>query len=254
MNLSSIYCESYIRKNLNEDILYYLVSVRPVLKNEYYVSLYTRWVGSENNYEVRKADSIIPTKILDDFKILGYPLGLINNEEELTSLLNIGGHALVNKELLKKNCEEFTKPKIVIGSQYEGYLDYITLESKYKKRFARDIYRMEILERDNFQCRICGSSPDDNVHVRLEIHHIKPWEEGGISISENLITLCAVCHSGIKLIDREVLYKKVGVCFPTNSHLLYNLNNSWNNEQYLRFIRLTSNSVTMRMKTVSNSD
>lgn len=235
------------------DAHYYLVSVRPIQKKEYCISLFTRWVGNEKKHEVREADSIIPTKILDDFKILGYPLGLIDNEKELTTLLNIGGHALVDNALLKKNCEEFTKPKIVIGSQYEGYLDYDSLEPKFKQRFARDIYRMKIFERDNFQCRICGSSPDDNVHVRLEVHHIKPWEEGGVSIPENLITLCAQCHSGIQFIDREVLYKKVGVCFPTKNHLIYNMNNSWDNEQRSLFVRLISNAVTMRIKAASNS-
>lgn len=50
--------------------------------------------------------------------------------------------------------------------------------------------RLEILERDNFTCRECGSKTDT-----LHIHHCcyikgkQPWE-----YSETLLTLCANCH------------------------------------------------------------
>lgn len=106
---------------------------------------------------------------------------------------------------------------------------------------------MGIFQRDNFRCRICGVSEEDNIHVRLEVHHIKPWEEGGLSDPENLITLCSLCHSGIAMVNREFLYKKIGICFPLEKHELYKLDESWNNDQYYRYAALLSNAITLRV-------
>lgn len=45
--------------------------------------------------------------------------------------------------------------------------------------------RREILERDNHQCRACGSAD------RLHVHHRKP----GVNDGDWLITVCAGCHA-----------------------------------------------------------
>lgn len=50
--------------------------------------------------------------------------------------------------------------------------------------------RLQILERDNWECRLCG----DNKNT-LHVHHLKysgePWDAPG----EYLITYCDICHS-----------------------------------------------------------
>jgi len=65
-------------------------------------------------------------------------------------------------------------------------------------RKIKDDLRIRILERDNFQCVKCGWSQSkwtkDDPRNNLEIHHIKPHSEGGLTILENLITLCNICH------------------------------------------------------------
>lgn len=48
--------------------------------------------------------------------------------------------------------------------------------------------RREVLERDGWRCQSCGS------RVTLEIHHAKRRSAGGNDNSDNLITLCALCH------------------------------------------------------------
>lgn len=48
--------------------------------------------------------------------------------------------------------------------------------------------RERMLERDDEQCRRCGSGTD------LEIHHIRPVSHGGEDTPDNLATLCADCH------------------------------------------------------------
>jgi hypothetical protein len=51
--------------------------------------------------------------------------------------------------------------------------------------------RLEIMQRDNFSCQLCG-----NRHFTLHIHHksykkgFQPWEYE----ASNLITLCEICH------------------------------------------------------------
>jgi hypothetical protein len=137
---------------------------------------------------------------------------------------------------------------VVVNTYDRGFVDYEMFASHQKQRFAKTTHRMSIFERDSFRCRICGASEEDNVHVRLEVHHIKPWEEGGLSEPQNLITLCSICHSGIGIVDREFLYKKIGINFPHENHQLYKFNESWIDDQYFMYRRLLSNAITIRAK------
>ena len=51
--------------------------------------------------------------------------------------------------------------------------------------------RAEVLQRDGWRCQTCGR-PD-----RLQVHHIRSRGRLGDDTDENLITLCADCHSDI---------------------------------------------------------
>ena len=33
--------------------------------------------------------------------------------------------------------------------------------------------------------------------VELYVHHVKPWGEGGLTVEENLVTLCHTCDKGL---------------------------------------------------------
>jgi 5-methylcytosine-specific restriction endonuclease McrA len=46
-----------------------------------------------------------------------------------------------------------------------------------------------ILERDGWRCQQCGSL------INLQVHHSHPRGTQGDDAEENLITLCANCHS-----------------------------------------------------------
>ena len=50
--------------------------------------------------------------------------------------------------------------------------------------------RLEIMQRDGFICRECGTSNNLNVHHIRYINGRKPWEYD----DDNLITLCGSCH------------------------------------------------------------
>ncbi|MFD0837632.1 HNH endonuclease [Williamsia serinedens] len=54
--------------------------------------------------------------------------------------------------------------------------------------------RSEIKQRDNFTCQGCGVSVMVEPHLLLEVDHIIPVSRGGLSVRENLQTLCWRCN------------------------------------------------------------
>jgi flagellar motor component MotA len=54
--------------------------------------------------------------------------------------------------------------------------------------------REKIKIRDNFTCKICGLSIDDEKNLLLEIDHVIPLSKGGITSEDNLQTLCWKCN------------------------------------------------------------
>lgn len=74
-------------------------------------------------------------------------------------------------------------------------------------RKISDMTRVQVLERDNHSCRKCSWNrmkihPGDPRKF-LELHHIKAHAEKGENTSENLITLCNVCHDNIHSLDKN---------------------------------------------------
>lgn len=54
--------------------------------------------------------------------------------------------------------------------------------------------RVTILRRDGYRCRMCGASASDG--AVLHIDHITPVSRDGLTIAENLQTLCQSCNLG----------------------------------------------------------
>ena len=51
--------------------------------------------------------------------------------------------------------------------------------------------RNEVLRRDGWQCQVCGSRQN------LQVHHKQLRSQQGSDDDLNLITLCARCHEGL---------------------------------------------------------
>ncbi|WP_345800955.1 HNH endonuclease signature motif containing protein [Microbacterium sp. AZCO] len=62
--------------------------------------------------------------------------------------------------------------------------------------------RNGIKSRDNYTCLQCGISVAEEPHLLLEVDHIMPVSKGGLSVPENLQTLCWRCNrtKGAKII------------------------------------------------------
>ncbi len=51
--------------------------------------------------------------------------------------------------------------------------------------------RRQVLKRDGWRCQFCGSMEN------LQVHHLEFRCHAGSDTEENLITLCAPCHSQV---------------------------------------------------------
>lgn len=78
--------------------------------------------------------------------------------------------------------------------------DYQLLTARAKRRHTRRKHIpvrvvLQVLRRDSFRCKACGSSDD------LTVDHIVPWIQGGADDASNLQTLCGKCNrrKGAKL-------------------------------------------------------
>lgn len=93
---------------------------------------------------------------------------------------------LYNYSDLKK----FIKRAQEIRKKAESRSDQIRIE----RALMTDSLRYDILKRDGFRCKICGSEPSDG--VKLHVDHIFPVSKGGKTVPNNLQTLCDRCNMG----------------------------------------------------------
>ena len=56
--------------------------------------------------------------------------------------------------------------------------------------------RFLVHRRDRFACVACGRSPATHPGVVLHVDHIVAWSKGGLTVFENLQTLCETCNIG----------------------------------------------------------
>jgi len=56
--------------------------------------------------------------------------------------------------------------------------------------------RYKVFSRDRFKCVKCGNSPSSDINCKLHIDHIIPFSKGGLTMFDNLQTLCENCNLG----------------------------------------------------------
>lgn len=61
--------------------------------------------------------------------------------------------------------------------------------------------RFEVLRRDGYKCQICGATAQDG--AKLHVDHKRARVKGGLTIEENLWTLCETCNLGKSAEDLE---------------------------------------------------
>jgi hypothetical protein len=95
-----------------------------------------------------------------------------------------------------------TKPAEVETEQTPGTSPLRKRTRKARKRRDEDVrqiklgLRYDVLRRDRFRCVTCGRSPATNLGCELHVDHIKPFSMGGLTVIDNLQTLCEQCNLG----------------------------------------------------------
>ncbi len=156
-----------------------------------------RWHVSN---EIRKSNASVKNKILDYFR---------RNPGERITGEELKYLAKDRKEWARRVRELRTEDGWPIVTRNSGRPDlgvgvYVLEEDRQAQEHDRripDPVRVEVLERDQFQCVECGwsrsASRHDDPRTRLELHHEKPHSEGGDNTADNLVTVCNVCHDEI---------------------------------------------------------
>jgi hypothetical protein len=163
---------------------------------------WTGWADAEQRTEVRVPSLVKPEAMVRYWTILEEPYVIVNDECQWFVYFQIGGNAIVDKGIAETYLGDTfrtmrSEPAIQIGGPGGGFVALDLLPKHATQRAPTPRLRMEVLKRDNRRCRICGCCPANDVHIELHVHHIRPWERGGHTHIENLITLCHTCHRGL---------------------------------------------------------
>jgi hypothetical protein len=97
------------------------------------------------------------------------------------------------------NIEPITKPSASKQSVSQKSYDPINRKRIQKNPVGRSIsigLRYNVLKHDNFRCVRCGRSPATDLNCQLHVDHKIPVSKGGLTVSENLQTLCSKCNLG----------------------------------------------------------
>ena len=160
--------------------------------------------------------------IIDDYKkdyeqyIQNVPPYVLENDED--GFYSRLGLAIIDEAILNVEYKfvytsngGMAQRSFTVPMNEENIIELInTLESKLsmealakeQRAMMTTKLRMFIKERDKFTCCQCGNSTNVEPNLLLEIDHIIPIAKGGLTIEENLQTLCWKCNrsKGSKLI------------------------------------------------------
>lgn len=95
--------------------------------------------------------------------------------------------------------QKITKSQFKKGKNHPNYIDgrsYDYAPNRYGDDW--DNIRQLVYRRDNFTCQECGKK-----NMKLDVHHIIPFLDGGSNELDNLISLCRSCHSKITIREKR---------------------------------------------------
>lgn len=175
-------------------------SLRP---NEYVLLCDTQNTGNAERWkqmkEIRNKSCGAKKKILEFLKL--NVLQAVSGEE----LKYVSGDS---KEWARRVRELRTEEGYLIATKMSGnrklppgvymLMDTERQKSSHERNIPKKV-REAVLERDKHSCQNCGWSESsteewDPPRFFLELHHIEVHAKGGENTTENLVTLCNVCH------------------------------------------------------------
>ena len=150
--------------------------------------------GPDKGVELREPVPVCPDRMTRLWEDVGQGWGVVNERAQLIWLFRFGGNALIAEAVAREHLAEFVEPIEVVPNGAVGFRRFDPDAREVRRRRPRPRHRARILQRDGHRCQVCQRQPSNDGDIRLELHHIKPFSTGGLTIDENLITVCNECH------------------------------------------------------------
>ena len=155
-------------------------------------------------------ENIRPSEALEFFALLESPADFLkcrlNRLEQLKDEAEIelakinSEYDFLDKKLsLINNTNNFfdkvSTNQYIIGLKNNIYNTFGDEKEDEKQENVRTISgktRLDVFERDDYRCQMCGRTVDDG--IKLHIDHIVPFSKGGSNEMDNLQVLCHECN------------------------------------------------------------
>ena len=151
--------------------------------------------GPDGEVELREPVPVYPDRMTRLWRNAGQGWVVVNERAQLIWLFRFGGNALIAEEVAREYLAEFVEPIAMVRNGAVGFRRFDSDAREVIRRRPRPWQKKRILHRDGHRCKVCQRQPSDDAGIRLELHHIRPFSMGGLTIDENLITVCNECHA-----------------------------------------------------------
>lgn len=188
-------------KTIGHNVDYYAITLLGVSDGRIHWSAQTHWagwVGGKPGREIREASIVNANRMAEFWTEVGQGYLVVTSVRALVTYLRLGGNVLVSKAIAEKYLHDMVRPQETAFSGFAGFKCAENLPPEAFKRAPRPKHRMRVIQRDRCKCKICGRHPDDNTDIELHVHHVLPWDKGGLTEDDNLVTLCHTCHAGLE--------------------------------------------------------
>lgn len=172
-------------------------------RNEWILEFFSHRAGfpddrsRDEGIQLRRAVPVEPEKYSQLWELQDQGWIVVNDPDGLLVFMAIGGNAFISDDIARRHFKQDVEPHPVVQSGGAGYWSYNANSREVRMRRPTRKQRQRILDRDGHQCQMCGWKWSDERDLDLQIHHIKPFSQGGLTLDDNLITLCRPCHLGL---------------------------------------------------------
>ena len=150
--------------------------------------------GPDEGVELREPVPVYPDRMTRLWEDAGQGWVVVNERAQLIWLFRFGGNALIAEEVAREHLAEFVQPIEMVPDGAVGLRRFDPDAREVRHRRPRPRQNARILPRDGHRCQVCHRQPSNDGDIRLELHHIRPFSMGGLTIDENLIAVCNECH------------------------------------------------------------
>lgn len=183
--------EKVLKEHLNDDKEYFHNVLVQIDTNKMCENIYSRRVHGLNG-----VSSIDKFKYIEDKLIFNHTGLNFKQDFSLQFDMKYSSPKGRNnyKTTIKLDADDILKILVEIQEEFVDKTEYEIFRDGERAKMTAG-FRYDILKRDNFTCQLCGAKAITH-DVTLHVDHIKPVKKGGLTVEDNLQTLCRDCNLG----------------------------------------------------------